>query len=327
MSEHRLGLASLAALCALSLVAPAHAQSYPSRPITMIEPFPPGGPTDAVARIVAEGMRAALGQPVIIENVSGAGGTIGVARLARAAPDGYTIGIGQPVSHVFSGAVYNVHYDLLNDFQPIALLSSSPLWVLGSASLPANDISELIAWLKSNPDKATFGMIGQGSPTHVWAIHFQTITGTRFQFVPYRGAAAVMQELLAGRLDLSGLEAPYTLPQVRSGKVKAYAVLGETRWPGAPAIPTIAEAGVPGLSMSLWYGLWCPKGTPQEVIARLNAAAVAALGDPELARRLGDLGQEIPPRASQTPEALGAFQKAEIAKWWPISKAANIKAE
>ena len=293
----------------------------------MIEPFPPGGPTDAVARIVAEGMRAALGQPVIIENVSGASGTIGVARLARAAPDGYTIGIGQPASHVFSGAVYNVRYDLLNDFEPIVLLSSSPLWVLGSASLPANDIRELIAWLKANPDKATFGMIGQGSPSHVWAIHFQTITGTRLQFVPYRGAAAVTQEMLAGRLDLAGLEAPYTLPQVRSGKVKAYAVLSETRWPGAPEIPTIAEAGVPGLSMSLWYGLWCPKGTPKEVIARLNTAAVAALSDSLLAHRLGDLGQEIPPRASQTPEALGALQKAEIAKWWPVIKAANIKAE
>src|SRR5215470_5198930 len=236
----------LAALCALSFVPPAHAQLYPTRPITMIEPFPPGGPTYAVARIVAEGMRAALGQPVIIENVSGAGGSIGVARLARATPDGYTIGIGQPVSHVFSGAVYNVRYDLLNDFEPIALLSSSPLWVLGSASLPANDIRELIAWLKANPDKASFGTIGQGSPTHVWAIHFQTITGTRFRFVPYRGAAAVIQELVAGRIDLSGLEAPYTLPQVRSGKIRAYAVLSDTRWPGAPEIPTIAEAAVPG---------------------------------------------------------------------------------
>jgi tripartite-type tricarboxylate transporter receptor subunit TctC len=327
MSGHCLRLASLGALCALSLAAPARAETYPSRPITMIEPFPPGGPTDAVARIAAEGMRAALGQPVIIENVSGAGGTIGVARLARATPDGYTIGIGQPVSHVFSGAVYNVRYDLLNDFEPIVLLSTSPLWVLGSASVPASDIRELIAWLKANPDKASFGTIGQGSPTHVWAIHFQIITGTRFQFVPYRGAAAVVQELVAGRIDLSGLEAPYTLPQVRGGKIKAYAVLGETRWPGAPEVPTIAEAGVPGLPMSLWYGLWCPKGTPKEVIARLNTAAVAALGDPALARRLADLGQEIPSRASQTAEALGALQKAEIMKWWPIIKAANIKAE
>jgi len=327
MSGYRLRIASLATLCVLSGAPPAQAQGYPSRPITMIEPFPPGGPTDAVARIVAEGMRAALGEPVIIENISGAGGTIGVARLARAAPDGYTIGIGQPVSHVFSGAVYNVRYDLLNDFEPIALLSSSPLWVLGSTSLPANDIRELIAWLKANPDKATFGTIGQGSPTHVWAIHFQTITGTRFQFVPYRGAAAVMQELLAGRLDLSGLEAPFTLPQVRSGKIKAYAVLRDTRWPGAPEVPTVAEAGVPGLSMSLWYGLWCPKGTPKEIVARLNAAAVAALGDSVLAHRLADFGQELPPRDQQTPEALRALQKAEIAKWWPIITAANIKVE
>jgi tripartite-type tricarboxylate transporter receptor subunit TctC len=327
MSGHGLRSAVLTALCAVSLAVPAHGQGYPSRPITMIEPFPPGGPTDAIARIIAEGMRLSLGQPVIIENVSGAGGTIGVARLARATPDGYTIGIGQPVSHVFSGAVYNVRYDLLNDFEPIALLASSPLWVLGSASLPANSIRELIAWLKANPDKASFGMIGQGSPSHVWAIHFQTITGTRFQFVPYRGAAAVMQELVAGRVDLSGLEAPFTLPQVRSGKIKAYVVLGDTRWPGAPEIPTIAETGVGGLSMSLWYGLWCPKGTPKDIVARLNAAAVAALADPALARRLADLGQELLPRAQQTPEALGALQKAEIAKWWPIITAAHIKAE
>ena len=212
MSGHSTQFASFALFWVISLAAPAHAQGYPSCPITIIEPFPPGGPTDAVARIVAEGMRASLGQPVIIENVSGAGGTIGVARLARAAPDGYTIGIGQPVSHVFSGAVYNVRYDLLNDFEPIALLSSSPLWVLGSASLPAHDIRELIAWLKANPDKASFGTIGQGSPTHVWATHFQTITGTSFQFVPYRGAAAAMQELVAGRVELSGLEAQFTLP-------------------------------------------------------------------------------------------------------------------
>jgi tripartite-type tricarboxylate transporter receptor subunit TctC len=293
----------------------------------MIEPFPAGGATDVIARIVAEGMRRSLGQPVIIENVSGAGGTIGVARVARAAPDGYTISIGMPVSHVFSGAVYNVRYDLLNDFEPIALLSSSPLWLVGKASLPPDSVDALVAWLKANPDKATFGTIGHATPSHVWGINFQSITGTHFQFVPYRGAAPVTQALVAGEVDLSGLDAPQTLPLVRSGQIKAYAALGETRWRGAPEIPTIAEAGVPGPPVSLWYGLWAPKGTPRDIIARLNAAVVATLANPAAGSRLADQGYEVFPPAQQTPEALHALQKAEIEKWWPLIKAANLKVE
>ena len=221
---------------------PARSQDYPSRPVTMIDPFPPGSPT---TRLFADGMRVSLGQPVIVENVSGAGGTIGVARAARAAPDGYTICIGQPVSHVFSGAVYNVRYDLLNDFEPIALLVSSPLWLVGKAALPADGVDGLVAWLKANPDKASFGTVGQASPSHVWGIQFQSMTGTHFQFVPYRGGPPVAQALVAGEVDISSLSAPLTLPLVRSGQLKAYAVLGETRWRGAPEIWTIAEAGVP----------------------------------------------------------------------------------
>jgi tripartite-type tricarboxylate transporter receptor subunit TctC len=326
MSWRRIRFA-LFAILVIESAAPARSQHYPSRPVTMIEPFPPGGATDAVARLVAEGVRRSLGQPVIIENVSGAGGTIGVARVARAAPDGYTISIGQPVSHVFSAAVYNVRYDLLSDFEPIALLSSSPLWLVGKASLPPDSVDALVAWFKANPDKASFGTIGHATPSHVWAIHFQNVTGTRFQFVPYRGAAPVTQALIAGELDLSSLDAPQTLPLVRSGQLKAYAVLGETRWRAAPEVPTIAEAGVPGLPVSLWYGLWAPKGTPRDVIARLNAAVVATLGDPAVGSRLADVGQDVFPRAQQTPEALHALQKAEIEKWWPLIKAANISAE
>jgi len=304
----------------------AHAQDYPSRPITIVVPYPPGGPTDTLARIVTERMRTALGQSIIIENVSGAGGNIGVGRVARAAPDGYTFGIGQVSSHVFSGAVYTLQYDLLKDFEPVAMLTTAPMWIIAKNALPAN-LKGLLDWLWANPDKASFATVGIGGPAHLCGVYFQNKTGTRFQFVPYRGAAPAMQDLLAGQIDLTCLEASNSLPQVRSGQIKAYAVLARTRWAPAPNIPTIDEAGVPGLYIPFWHGFWAPRGTPKHAIAKLNKATVETLADPAVHQRLVDMGQEIPPREQQTPEALGVFQKAEIEKWWPIIKAANIKGE
>jgi tripartite-type tricarboxylate transporter receptor subunit TctC len=317
----------LAAAVLLAGIAAATAQSYPSRPVTMIVPFPAGGPTDSLARIVSERMKVSLGQPVIVENVGGAGGSIGVSRVARAAPDGYTIGIGQLTSYVFSSAVYNTSYNLLKDFEPVALLTIAPQWLIGRGNLPANNLSELIAWLKINGDKATFGTIGIGSPSHVFGTYFQKATGTRFQFVPYRGGGPAMQDLIAGQIDLSSLESSNTLANVRAGKIKAFALLTKSRWAPAPDVPTADEAGVPGLHMPFWHGLWVPQGTPRDIVAKLNAAVVETLTDPAVSKRLSDMGQEIPPREQLTPAALGAFHKAEIDKWWPVIKAANIKAE
>jgi tripartite-type tricarboxylate transporter receptor subunit TctC len=305
----------------------ASAQTFPKRPVTIIVPFPAGGPADVVARIIGDRMRTSLGQPVIIENVSGAGGSIGVARAARATPDGYTLSIGQLNSHVFSGAVYSVRYDLLRDFDPVALLTTNPLMIAGRRDLPAKDIKELVAWLKANPDKATFATPGVGSPSHVWGIYFQNATGTRFQFVAYRGAVPAMQDLLSARVDLTCLQASDLLPQVRGGNVRAYAILANTAWVRAPDIPTVDDAGVPGLHMPFWHGLWTPANTPREIVGKLNRAAIEAVDDPSVRQRLADIGQEIFPREQQTPEALAALQKAEIEKWWPIIKAANIKGE
>ena len=250
-------------------------------------------PSDAVARILAEGLRVPLGQPVVIENVSGAGGSLGVRRVARAAADGYTLSIGQLNSHVFSGALYGGQYDLLRDFEPVALLTTNPLMFTARKGLPANDMKELIAWLKENPDKASFGTIGNGSPTHVWGIHFQTKTGTRFQFVPYRGAAPAMHDMLAGHLDLVVLQASDLLPQVRAGNIKAYAVLADIPWAAAPDIPTVDAAGVPGLYMPFWHGLWVPRGTPKEAVAKLNAAVIDALADPTARQRYAQLGRRF----------------------------------
>jgi tripartite-type tricarboxylate transporter receptor subunit TctC len=318
-------VAGAAVLPAVSHIA--MAQAYPSRPLTMVVPYPAGGPTDAVARILAEGLRAPLGQPVVIENISGAGGSLGLRRVARAAADGYTLSIGQLNSHVFSGVIYGAQYDVLTDFEPVALLTTNPLMFAARTDLPAKDMKGLIAWLKANPDKATYGTIGNGSPTHVWGIHFQNKTGTRFQFVPYRGAAPAVHDMLAGHLDLTVLQAADLLPQVRAGNITAYAVLAETPWAAAPDIATVDAAGVPGLYMPFWHGLWVPRGTPEQIVAKLNAAVIGALADPATRQRFAQLGQEIFPPEHQTPEALRAFQKAEIEKWWPIMKAAGIKPE
>ena len=315
------------ALAMLAGIGGAAAQSYPSRPVTMIVPFAAGGITDIVARLVAERMKASLGQPVIAENVTGAGGTIGTTRLFRSAPDGYTVAIGQWTSHVGAGAMYSLPFDLLKDFEPVSMLSIGPLWIIARKDLPAKDLQELIAWLKANPGKASAATIGPGSGAHMCLVYFQNMTGTRFQFVPYRGAAPAMQDLLAGQIDLFCPEAGQTLSQYRAGSIKAYAVLTQKRWFAAPDVPMIDEAGVPGLHFPFWHGLWAPKGTPKDIVATLNAAVVDALADPAVRQRLTELGHEIAPREQQSPAALAAYHKAEIEKWWPIIKAANIKAE
>ena len=329
MIGKRIFLGALTAVgCILGLVASANSQAYPSRPITLIVPFGAGGPVDTLARTLIEPMRVSLGQPVLIENVTGASGTIGVGRAVRAAPDGYTVSIGNWPSHVVNGAIYSLPYDLLKDFAPVARLPSNPYVIVARKDLPAKDLKELIAWLKANPDKATEGTAGPGAGQHVSGVYFQNVTGTRFQFVPYRaGSSDIMRDLVAGHIDLTFDQAITALPHVRNGAVKAYAVTSNTRLAAAPEIPTVDEAGAPGVYISTWYGMWVPKDTPQEVIRKLTAAAMDALADPAVRARLIGLGQEIPPREQQTAEALAAHHKAEIEKWWPLIKAANIKAE
>jgi tripartite-type tricarboxylate transporter receptor subunit TctC len=305
----------------------AAAQAYPSRPITVIVPASAGGPTDAIGRILAERMGALLGQTIVIDNVSGASGSIGVGKVAQAQPDGYTLGIGQWSHYVLNGAIYSLQYDLLADFAPISLVVTGPMLLVSKKSLPADDLKGLIAWLKANADKASAGTGGVGSPPHISGIFFQKMTDTRFQFVPYRGTAPAMRDLVAGQIDFMFDQASNVLPQLQGGTIKAFAVTTKERLPSAPQVPTVDEAGLPNLYISVWHGLWAPKATPRDVIAKLNGAAVAALADPSVRQKLAGLGQEIPPREQLTPDALRAYQKAEIDKWWPIVKAAGIKAE
>jgi tripartite-type tricarboxylate transporter receptor subunit TctC len=320
-------LAAIAITASFAGVAGAQAQTYPSRPVTIVVPFPAGGPTDALARILADRMKGALGQTVVVENPTGAAGTIGTGRVARAAPDGYTLILGHWQTHVVNGATYTLQFDVVKDFEPISLVADCPVWFVARADLPPKDLSDLIAWMKQNPGKATVGIGGVGGGADVVGTYFQNNTGTRFQFVPYRGAAPMIQDLVAGQIDLTFTQVASALAQVRAGQLKAYVVMSKTRWAATPDTPTIDEAGVPGLHASFWHGLWAPKSTPKDVLATLHAAVVETLADPSVRRRFADVGQEIWPRDKQTPQALAAQQQAEIDKWWPIIKAANIRAE
>src|SRR5262245_17259128 len=318
---------AMSAFILVATVGLAAAQPYPSRPINVIVPLAAGGTTDTVARIVTDGMRASLGQPLVIENVSGAGGSLGVARAARSAPDGHSLIVGNLASHVGSGAIYPVQYDLLRDFEPVAMLATTPLWIVARNTLPAGNLAELIGWLKANGDKATAATVGPGSPGHLCAVYFQRTTATKFQVVPYRGGGPAIQDLISGQIDLMCDTVANSLSLVRSGQIKAYALMASERWPAAPDTPTVDELGVPGFYMPFWSALWAPKGTPRPIVDRLNAAAMAALGDPFTRQRLAEIGQEVPRQDRQSPEWPGAFHKAEIDKWWPIIKAADIKVD
>ena len=302
-------------------------ETYPSRPITMMVGFPPGGPTDTLARILSEAMQRSLGQTVVVETVSGASGTIATGRVAHGSPDGYTIVIGNWASNIGATAIYPLNFDVLKDLQPISLLAASSLWILGKNALPPKTATELIAWLGSNPNPVTFGTVGTGSAAHLCGVYLQRKTGAHFQYVPYRGAGQVVPDLIGGQIDLTCLEASATLGNVEAGRYKAYAVMSEKRWSKSPNMPTMIESGVPGLSISFWHGLWTTKGAPNYVVDRLEVAVKAALADPAVQQRLETLGQVIFPPDQQNPAALAAYQMAEIDKWWPIIRAANIRAE
>jgi tripartite-type tricarboxylate transporter receptor subunit TctC len=324
MAGMRLAGALLAVLTSVAVVA---AETYPTRPVMMYVGFPPGGPTDTLARILADAMQGPVGQPVVVETLSGAGGTMATGRVAHARPDGYTIGIGQWSSHVAAPAIYPIDYDILRDLQPIALLAASPLWIVGKQALPPKTVTELIAWMKARPEPTTFGIVGTGSAAHLCGVYFAQKTGLHLQYVPYRGAGPAMQDLIGGQIELACLEASSGLGHVQAGRFKAFAVMSEQRWPKSPDTPTLIESGIPGAAVSFWHALWTTKGTPKEAVDRLDAAVMSALANPAAQQRLEALGQVIFPRDQQNPAALAAYHKAEIDKWWPIIKGAGIKGE
>ncbi len=316
----------MAAFAVLAGVAGAQAQSYPSKPITMVVALPAGGAVDALARVMAEHMRVTLGQTIVVENMGGAGGTLSIARVVRSAPDGYTLGMGTLGQYVISGAVYTLPFDMLADLTPVALLPHVPYWMVGRKSLPPNTLKELVDWLKANPDKASATSVGTASMARFCGMGFQKATGTSFQFVPYRGGAPALNDLAAGQIDLSCDLAANSLAQYRAGNIKAFAVMTKSRWFVAPDVPTAEEAGVPGLFYSTWHGFWAPKDTPPDVVAKVNAAANAAMADPETRKRIAALGMNLPPAEQTTPAAFAAFHKSEVEKWHPIVKAAGVKA-
>ena len=316
-------LALVGALSAANVAA----QGYPTRPITIVVPFSAGGPTDVLARILSDRMRKPLGQPILVDNTTGAGGSIGTARVARAAPDGYLVSIGHWGTHVVNGVYYTLPFDVLNDFAPVALIANNPQLIISKIAVPARDLKELVAWINANQGKVLMGTGGIGGASHMAAIYFQNAIGAKFQYVNYRGGAPALQALLGGEIDLYVTQISNVAAQIKAGKVRAYAVTAPTRQAAAPEVPTVDEAGVPGLHTSVWHGTWLPKATPRDIVMKLNGAIVETLADPAVRQRFVDLGQEIPPREQQTPEALYAYHKAEIDKWWPIIKAANIKAE
>jgi tripartite-type tricarboxylate transporter receptor subunit TctC len=324
---NRILLLAAAFVAALQTIGSATAQVYPSRPITMVVPFPAGGPSDVVPRILSDRMRATLGQSIIIENVSGAGGTIGMGRVARAAPDGYTVGVGSWSTGVVNGAIYKLNYDVVGDFEPVVLLPENPLFITSKKEVPARNLSELVAWVKVSKDKVLIATSGVGTSPHVAGVMLQHLTGAPVQLVHYRGGAPALQDLMAGQVDVNMNQASVFLPYLNDDRIRIYAVLAKTRLPQAPDVPTVDEAGLPGFYLSSWNGIWAPKGTPKDVVGKLNAAVVEALSDPIVGKRFTDLGQVIPPPEQLTPEAFGAYQRAEIEKWWPIIKAAGIAAQ
>src|SRR5437899_7565649 len=317
----------LAAFATLALVSSAVAQNFPSRPITIIVPFSAGGPYDAIARILAERMKTTLGEIILVENVTGAAGSIGVGRAVRSPPDGYTISFGHLGTHVANGAIYKLGYDLVTDLEPVVLLPSNPMIIVSKNAVPAKSLQELLAWLKARPTPATAGTAGAGSGSHIAGLYFENVSGIKLQYVPYRGTAPAMNDLVAGQIDLIVDQTSNSIGQVRAGNIRANAVTSDKRLEAAPGVPTTDHAGLPGFHMTLWSGLWVPKDTPKGIVVKLNAAAVDALNDPAVRKQLENLGLQMPPTEKLSPEALGDWQKAEIAKWWPMIKAANVKVE
>jgi len=320
-------VAALAAALMLTQAGNALAQAYPARPIIMVVPFAAGGPTDVLARIMAERMGKNLGQTVVVENTTGAAGSIGVGRAVRSPADGYTLSIGHWSTHVVNGAIYPLNYDLIKDLDPVAMIASNPQLIVSNNSVPAKDLKELTAYVKANQDKVSVGTAGVGAASHIGGVYYQNLVGAQLQYVPYRGTGPALQDLMAGHIQLMFDQASNSLPQVRAGKIRGYAVTQKNRLVSAPEIPTVDEAGVPGLYMAVWHGIWVPHGTPKAVNAKLNAAIVETLADAAVRQRLVEMGQEIPTREQQTPEGLGAYHKAEIEKWWPLIRSAGIKAE